>query len=181
MANLAKEQNIIGYLFRRYWLWWFNCMPNHSSFDGLRRMLLRWMGIKVEPKVKVFAPLHVSPKTRFSNIQIREGAFINAGARFSAPGDARIVIGKRSLTAPNVSFETVNHLVKYVPGKARGAVLGKIDIGEGVWIGSNVIILQNVSIGTGSVIAAGSVVTKSVPEGVVAGGIPAKTIKEIEP
>ena len=48
-----------------------------------------------------------------------------------------------------------------------------------VWIGMDVIVLGGVTIGNGSVIAAGSVVTKSIPENVLAGGVPAKVIKSL--
>jgi acetyltransferase-like isoleucine patch superfamily enzyme len=52
-----------------------------------------------------------------------------------------------------------------------------IVIGNDVWLGSNSVITSGVKIGDGSVIAAGSVVTKDIPEYVIAGGIPAKPIK----
>ena len=52
-----------------------------------------------------------------------------------------------------------------------------INIGSHVWIGSNVTILKGISIGNNSIIATGSVVTKSVPENVLVAGNPAKVIK----
>jgi maltose O-acetyltransferase len=55
----------------------------------------------------------------------------------------------------------------------------RVFIDENVFIGSNVKILKGVSIGKNSVIANGSIVTKSIPENVIAGGIPAKVIKTI--
>ena len=55
-----------------------------------------------------------------------------------------------------------------------------IKIGNGVWIGAHATILSGVTVGNGSVIAAGAVVTKDVPERVVVAGVPAKIIKNIE-
>jgi acetyltransferase-like isoleucine patch superfamily enzyme len=52
-----------------------------------------------------------------------------------------------------------------------------ITIGDNVWIGTNVTVLKGVNIGNGCVIAAGSLVTKSIPENALAAGIPAKVIK----
>ena len=73
---------------------------------------------------------------------------------------------------------TLNHDIN--PNK-RGDMQPKpIVIGENVWIGSNSTILPGVTIGKGSIIAAGAVVTKDVDENVVVGGVPAKFIKKIE-
>lgn len=53
-----------------------------------------------------------------------------------------------------------------------------IVIEEDVWCGANVVILKGVTIGRGSIIAAGSVVTKDIPRYCIAGGIPAKLLKK---
>jgi len=50
---------------------------------------------------------------------------------------------------------------------------------DDVWLGLGVVVLKGVTIGQGSVIAAGSVVTRSVPAGVVVGGVPARVLREI--
>lgn len=54
-----------------------------------------------------------------------------------------------------------------------------IRLGDNVWLGGRVIILPGVTIGNDSVIGAGSVVTKNIPAGVVAGGVPAKVIRTL--
>ena len=53
-----------------------------------------------------------------------------------------------------------------------------VEIGNDVWIGSNVIVLRGVHVGNGAIIAAGAVVTKDVPEYTIVGGVPAHTIKK---
>jgi acetyltransferase-like isoleucine patch superfamily enzyme len=58
--------------------------------------------------------------------------------------------------------------------------VGKILIGDKSWIGSNVIILPNVTIGQHVIVAAGSVVTKSIPDNTIWAGVPAKQIKSLE-
>ena len=55
-----------------------------------------------------------------------------------------------------------------------------VEIGNGVWVGAHATILSGVTIGDNAVIAAGAVVTKDVPANAVAGGVPAKIIKQIE-
>ena len=52
-------------------------------------------------------------------------------------------------------------------------------LGKNVWIGSNSTILQGVTIGDNSIVAAGAVVTKDVPANTIVGGVPAQTIKQI--
>lgn len=59
-------------------------------------------------------------------------------------------------------------------------VFGKVSIGDYVYIGTNALIMPGVTIGNNVLIAAGSVVTKSIPSGLVVGGNPAKTICTIE-
>ncbi|MBP9185562.1 MAG: hypothetical protein KBE91_01890 [Bacteroidia bacterium] len=54
---------------------------------------------------------------------------------------------------------------------------GNINIGNDVWIGMDAIVLGGVEIGNGAVVAAGSIVTKSIPPNTLVGGVPAKIIK----
>lgn len=54
-----------------------------------------------------------------------------------------------------------------------------ITVGSDVWIGSNVSVLPGVSIGNNTIIGAGSVVNKNIPDGVIAAGIPCKVIRKI--
>lgn len=61
------------------------------------------------------------------------------------------------------------------------SISGRVDIGDGVYVGTNATILPHLRIGRWSVIGAGSVVTKDVPEYTVVAGNPAKVIREIEP
>jgi virginiamycin A acetyltransferase len=61
------------------------------------------------------------------------------------------------------------------PIKDQGGVRTMVTIGEGAWIGSAAIVMADV--GKGSIIAAGAVVTKPIPENVIAGGVPAKVIR----
>lgn len=93
---------------------------------------------------------------------------------------AKIKIGKNTFIGPNCGLYTTVH-----PTNAKERIEGKewaepITIGEGVWLGGNVVVLPGVKIGDRAVIGAGSVVTKDIPADVVAVGNPCKVIKNIE-
>ena len=108
---------------------------------------------------------------------------------FSYHPDDRVRIGKFCSLADGVKFVFGHHptnqvatypfralccgYASYYDAKSKG----HIEIGNDVWIGLNVIILSGVKIGDGAVIAAGSVVTKSIPAYSIYGGVPAKFIK----
>ncbi|GMN04737.1 sugar O-acetyltransferase [Croceitalea sp. MTPC5] len=91
-----------------------------------------------------------------------------------------VTIGDRTMFGPNVQIFTATHPIEAV-ARASGKELGKpITIGQDVWVGGNVTICPGVSIGSRSVIGAGSVVTRNIPEDVFAAGNPCRVIKAIE-
>ena len=77
-----------------------------------------------------------------------------------------------NLMSENHNFSELNSSIKS-QGIARSFIL----IEDNVWIGVNSTILPGVTIGSGSIIAAGAVVTKDVPKNTIVGGIPAKIIR----
>ena len=90
---------------------------------------------------------------------------------------AKIKIGADTFVGPNCGLYTAVH-----PTNAKDRVAGKewarpITIGNGVWLGGNVVVLPGVTIGDRAVIGAGSVVTKDIPPDMVAVGNPCKVIK----
>ncbi|HXG48013.1 MAG TPA: DapH/DapD/GlmU-related protein [Methylomirabilota bacterium] len=115
------------------------------------------------------------------------GATIRIGARTRIHGSClhaieRITVGERCLIAGNVQiFDGHGHELSFPDVRRRGDTKGPaapVTIGDDVWIGLNAIILPGVTIGDGSVVAAGSVVTKDVPPRVVVGGNPARIIAD---
>lgn len=93
-----------------------------------------------------------------------------------------ITVGARTLVGPNCAFYSATHpLDPNVRNGTRGPETGKpIVIGEDCWLGGNVIVLPGVTIGKGSTVGAGSVVTKDVEPYTVVAGNPARFIRKIE-
>ena len=92
---------------------------------------------------------------------------------------AKVTIGKNVQIAPNVSIYTAGHPIHPVTRNTGYEYGIPITIGDNVWIGGNVVILPGVKIGDNVVIGAGSVVTKDIPDHVIAMGNPCKIVREI--
>lgn len=90
-----------------------------------------------------------------------------------------IEIGDNVMMSPRVSIYAENHLFDRADQtiKEQGVKREFVKIEDDCWIAANTVILAGVTIGRGSVIAAGSVVTKDIPPYSVVGGVPAKVIK----
>jgi acetyltransferase-like isoleucine patch superfamily enzyme len=96
---------------------------------------------------------------------------------------SKVEIGNNVLIAANTNiFDSSGHSISVSDPMERIYTRGPssaIRIEDGVWIGANSMIMPGVTIGSGSVVAAGSVVTKSIPNNVLVAGVPARVINEI--
>ncbi|MBQ8153529.1 MAG: acyltransferase [Prevotella sp.] len=94
-----------------------------------------------------------------------------------------VTIGSHVNLAQGVVVTALNH--NYSDTTLRideqGISTNPVTIGDDVWIGANAVILPGVTIGKHVVIAAGAVVAKDVPDNCVAGGVPAKILKDLNP
>ena len=113
------------------------------------------------------------------------GSHIHVGKNFFANYNctiidvAKVIIGDYCQMAPNVAIYTAGHPV-YPDTRNSGYEYGKeVRIGNNVWIGGNTVICPGVTIGNNSVIGAGSVVTRDIPDWVVAAGNPCRVIRSI--
>jgi acetyltransferase-like isoleucine patch superfamily enzyme len=109
-------------------------------------------------------------------ISFGENSFCNAFCVFGV--NSEIKIGKDIMISNFVTIRDTNHEFSSLeePMRMQGIVSSPVHIEDDVWIGHGAIILKGVSVGTGAIIAAGSVVTKTVPAYSIVGGVPAKVI-----
>lgn len=128
---------------------------------------------KVDDSFRCFLPFYTECGI---NIKLGKNVFINSGCCFQ--DHAGIEIGDGTLIGHQVVIATLNHAQDPL---SRADMFPKpVKIGKNVWIGAHATILPGVTIGDNAIIAAGAVVTKDVENNVVAGGVPAKKIKDIE-
>jgi maltose O-acetyltransferase len=137
--------------------------------DRLLRQVLRNVG----ENVVVRAPFYCE----YGAISIGDRSFVNYDAVMLDV--AAITIGATCQIAPRVQLLTATHPVD--PSARRdGWEYGKpITLADNVWLGGGVIVCPGVSIGQDTVVGAGAVVTRDLPAGVVAAGVPARVLREI--
>ncbi len=123
------------------------------------------------------------------NVNIEHGAFLasgkgieignNSGVGLNCRITGPLSIGNDVMMAPGVNIVTQNHEIAdtEIPMRLQTAEKKKVTIGDDVWIGVNAIILPGITIGKGSVVAGGAVVTKDVPPYTIVGGNPARVIR----
>ncbi|MFW5917469.1 MAG: sugar O-acetyltransferase [Halorubrum sp.] len=139
--------------------------------DALRRELFESVGddVVVEPPVRCDYGY---------NVAVGEGFFANYGCVFLDV--TPIEFGDRCLHGPGVHAYTPSHPIdpeERATGRERGR---PVTVGDDVWIGGRAALNPGVTIGDGAVVASGSVVTEDVPDRVVVGGNPAKTLRVID-
>ena len=127
-----------------------NHLPRLDICDEYRYVLLRWAGLQIPEKCRIWGPLTIRPIGGAKNIAIGAGTFINTETRFGVPFD-KVIIGKNVMVGPRVMFETVNHGLVHVEGKGRGGWTKPIIVEDEAWIGAGAIITQGVTVGRGGV------------------------------
>ena len=109
--------------------------------------------------------------------RLGKGTFVNHGCYFMDGGT--IEIGENVFIGPFCGFYTATHPMNYIERNKGLEKALPIKIGDNCWFGANVSVLQGVTIGSGCVIAAGSVVTKDIPDNCMVAGVPAVIKKKI--
>jgi len=107
------------------------------------------------------------------------GDHVYANFNLTLVDDTHIYIGNYVMIGPNVTIATAGHPINPALRKKAAQFNIPVKIGNNVWIGANCVILPGVTIGENSVIGAGSIVTKNIPENVIAVGNPCHILREI--
>lgn len=146
-----------------------------SEFDEGYRNLIEEL-IPGIPKSSIV----ISPITcdHGNGVKLGEHTFVNSNCTFLDGG--YITIGDHTLIGPDCRFLTHQHPMNYLERKETKETDLPIKIGKDCWIGGNVTVCPGVTIGDRSIIGAGSVVTKDIPNDCVAVGNPARVIKRNE-
>ena len=157
------------------------CKEKIYAFNGLAPKefekgvaLLKAIMGKTGEAIHVEAPFHCDYGW---NIEVGENFYANYNLIILDVG--KVTIGKNAQIAPNVAIYTAGHPV-HPDSRNTGYEYGiPVAIGDNVWIGGNAVILPGVTIGQNVVIGGGSVVSRDIPDDVIAVGNPCRVIRAI--
>lgn len=146
-----------------------------TSLDADYREVIEELIPDIPASTTVNPPFHCD---HGNGIKLGENVFINYNCTMLDSG--LITIGAHTLIGPNCQLVTPNHPIDYLQRRKTVETGNPITIGEDCWLGAGVIVCPGVTIGDRSIIGAGSVVVKDIPEDSVAVGNPARVIKKLK-
>ena len=139
-----------------------------TIYDEDYRLVIEELIPGIPQSTTICPPFHCDHGT---GIILGENVFMNYDCIMLDGGYIRI--GKHTLIGPHCQFYTPQHPMDYVERREEKETAYPITIGEDCWLGGNVVVCPGVAIGNRCIIAAGSVVTKDIPDDSLAAGIPA--------
>lgn len=140
-----------------------------------RTELLKNMFAEIGEDCYIEPPL----RSNWGGKHVHFGKGVYANFNLTLVDDTHIYVGDYTMLGPNVVLATAGHPILPELRPLAYQYNLPIHIGENCWLGAGVIVLPGVTIGKNSVIGAGSVVTKDIPENVVAVGNPCRVLREI--
>ena len=161
LKHTAKEHGYSGLFYRCRFLWarnkdhWLQVFSRIIPFNGIRVKMQKWRGVRIGKDV------HIGPMVTIDDVY----------PYFVSIGDGSSIAGQNFILTHTKPLEYHSEVSE--------AFVAPVIIEKNVWVAINVVILPGVTIGEGSIIAAGSVVSKSIPPMVFAAGIPATVKKDI--
>lgn len=172
--QIDREQ----YLFRKQFVNRGNRINNSIEFTGeFKPEYIKEVGIRCELQKNLvfwFDPADDAP----SELSMGNRVFLGLGTYLGV--SAPVTIGSNTIVGAYSYIISANHEYgrRDLPVRDQGFSRAPVIIGDDVWLGTHVVVLPGVTIGTGAIVGAGSVVTKSIPEYEIWGGVPARKIKD---
>lgn len=147
------------------------CKPSDTAQQ--QELLKKILGT-IKGSITVTAPFYCDYG---SNITVGDNFYTNHNVTIL--DGAPVTFGDNVFIAPGCVFSTAGHPIDVEQRNQGLEIALPITVGDNVWIGANVTVIPGVTIGSNTVIGAGSVVTRDIPDGVVAAGNPCRVIREV--
>lgn len=158
------------------------CLEKLYDFNATRPLeyqkrtkLLKEMFAEIGENCYIEPPLHAN----FGSHHVHFGKNIYANFGLTLVDDTHIYVGDYTMFGPNVIVATAGHPILPELRNKGYQYNASVHIGKNCWIGAGVIIVPGVTIGDNVVVGAGSIVTKDLPDNVVAVGNPCKILRKV--
>jgi len=153
-----------------------------QTFNRTRTAILRAAGVKIGKHSLILGRVRLTGDGDLCGAlcaQLSIGTFTLITGPLHVDLGASIQIGDRVRVGHDVALLTISHEIGEEEQRSGFSTAAPIRIGDGAWLASHVTVLGGVTIGAGSVVAAGAVVTRDVPPNTLVAGIPAKVQKHL--
>lgn len=158
------------------------CLEKLYEFNATRPLefekrteLLKEMFAEIGDMCYIEPPLH----TNWGGHHVHFGKNIYANFNLTLVDDTHIYVGDYTMFGPNVTVATAGHPIDPALREQGYQYNAPVRIGKNCWIGTGVTIVPGITIGDNVVVGAGSVVTKDLPDSVVAVGNPCRVLREV--
>ena len=141
-----------------------------------RRELLSRMFAEIGDGCYIEPPLHAN----WAGKHVHFGKNVYANFNLTLVDDTHIYVGDNTLFGPNVVIATAGHPIDPELRDKQYQYNIPVKIGKSCWLGAGVVVLPGITIGDNVVVGAGSVVTKDLPDNVIAVGNPARILRRVE-
>lgn len=145
------------------------------SEKAKRQHLLKEMLTDIGPNCYIEPPFH----SNFGGHHVHFGKNVYANFNLTLVDDTHIYVGDYTMMAPNVTLASAGHPIWPTLRQKNYQYNAPVHIGKNCWLGTGVIVLPGITIGDNVVVGAGSIVTKDLPDNVVAVGNPAHILRKI--
>jgi acetyltransferase-like isoleucine patch superfamily enzyme len=149
------------------------------TWNITRTLIWRASGMQVGDRTRICGALHITgSKDWHRRVHIGSDVMISGPLRMDV--EAQIEIGNRVQIGHDVMLLTINHEIGTPEQRCGEHRAAAISIGDGAWLASRVVVLPGVRIGRGSIVGAGAVVTRDVPDHCLAAGVPARLVRRLD-
>lgn len=145
------------------------------SEKAKRQKMLQDMFAEIGPNCYIEPPFH----SNFGGHHVHFGKNVYANFNLTLVDDTHIYVGDYTMMAPNVTLASAGHPILPELRQKNYQYNAPVHIGKNCWLGTGVIVLPGITIGDNVVVGAGSIVTKDLPDNVVAVGNPAHILREV--
>jgi maltose O-acetyltransferase len=164
-------------MFRVLAFWVASMLPSVRYIYKLKKQFYRLSGMKIGKGGLIGNGFKIRPYGAYHLVEIGDYVFINQDVSIACK--EKVVLENGSMIGPQVMIETNNHTLEFGENGKRPSDPQPVRVKEQAMVCARALILPGVEVGKRAFVAAGAVISKSIPDDVLAGGVPARIIRKL--